>query len=65
MVGCIVRAPDIPTARRLAQEEGKAETWGADFHTRVPFWTDSKKNTCEPLSEQGETGLVLSDVYNY
>lgn len=63
-VSCIVRAPDIRTARRLAQEEGKAETWGADFHTRVPFWTDPKQTSCRPLHEQGKPGLVLSDVYN-
>lgn len=64
--GFVVRAESEEDARNFAHADAGAENRGeflrqVTANTNSP-WLDSKYSTCEPLSSDGEPGVVMQDM---
>lgn len=65
--GFVVRAETQERARALAQEQAGDEKRGAFLGrktaaTQVP-WLDENYSTCEPLTDDGDEGIVMMDFH--
>lgn len=54
--GFVIRADNEDQARAIAQANGGDET-----RESRTAWTDATLSTCEPLSDEGEPGVVIRD----
>jgi len=58
--GFVVRAETEEDARELAQKDGCDET--GQFRKDKPAWTDSNHSTCEQLTDDGDSGVIINDI---
>jgi hypothetical protein len=63
--GFVVRAESEEEARRIAQNAAGDEKYDRSLterkaKLRTP-WLDPKYSTCDPLTDEGEPGLIMQD----
>lgn len=54
--GFVIRAEDEQAARSLAQTHMSDESWASK-----ELWLDPKFSTCEEISLEGESEIILND----
>ena len=66
--GFVVRAPSEADARAFAHAKGGDENsrWDRGWKKReeLNVWLQSRYTTCEPLTTEGEAGVVMLDFHS-
>lgn len=62
--GFIIRAATPAEARSLAQDNGGNEVSPYSGEELFPFWTNPLLTTCEELSLEGPTQVILRDFHH-
>jgi hypothetical protein len=66
--GFVVRASNEDEARKFAHADAGCENRGEFMQKEIAKttepWLDAKYTTCVPLSDDGESGVVLKDYHS-